>query len=184
MHNHFTIKIPCKKYVKAYLENNCGTPVNLQHLPDLMEELRRGLSRKPAHREAADLAICTENVTIIIPSDMFYRYGWELNKENILDFNRNVEMKVKSFMRLYISLNNSLGNPVANCIREFQDVYGFPEPIWSFDSIKKDFDRHGKKASHMKSIKELKVEMNKILLDNLSELGTVSKKLKKENIYG
>lgn len=183
MSNHFTIKLPCKAYVKAYLENNCGIPVNLVHLPDLLDEFRRGLARKPGHRESTDLAACREIVTIIIPPDMFYRYGWEMNKENILEFNRKIEMKVKFLMRQYIAVNHSLGTPVAICIREFQDGFGFPEPVWSFDSIKKDFDRHGR-LPELKITKEIKHELNKILLANLSDLGTVSKKLKKENIYG
>lgn len=183
MQSNFTIRIPCKPYVKAYLETNCGTPVNLQHLPDMLEEFRRALSRKPEHRESMELPACRETVSVIIPPDMFYRYGWEMNKENILDFNRKVEMKVKFFMRQYVAVNNSFGVPVANCIREFQEGFGYTEPVWSYESIKKDFDRHGR-VPELKIIKGLKIEMNKILLDNLSELGTISKKLKKEYVYG
>jgi hypothetical protein len=183
MSKHFTIKIPCKKYVKAYLEINCGDPVDLRHLPDLMEEFRRGLDKKPCHRESVETATLRDMVTIIIPPDMFYRYGWEFNKENILDFNRNAEMKVKFFMRQYISVNKSLGSQVACCIREFQNEFGFGEQVWSYDSIKKDFDRHGS-VPELKIIRELKVQLNRILMDNLSELGTISKKLKKELKYG
>ncbi len=183
MSNHFTIKIPCKAYVKAYLEINCGTPVDLTHLPDLLDEFRRGLSRKPEHRESTEAALCRDVVTIIIPNDMFYRYGWEMNRENILDFNRKIEMKVKFFMRQYVSVNKSFGVPVANCIREFQEGFGFTEPVWSYESIKKDFDRHGR-VPELKIIRELKIEMNKILLDNLSDLGTISKKLKKDYANG
>jgi hypothetical protein len=183
MSNHFTIKIPCKRYVKAYLENNCGTPVDLHHLPSMMEELKRGLSKKPEHMENKNLAEYDQNVTIIIPSDYFYRYGWELNKENILDFNRKAEMLAKFNMRQFILLNRGLGVPVSTCIREFQEMYDFPEQVWSSDSIKKDFDRHGEIAA-LKTVKELKQEINKILLGNLSDLGTISKKFKKECIYG
>jgi hypothetical protein len=183
MSNHFTIKIPCKTYVKAYLENNCGTPANLQHLPDLLEEFRRGLSRKPEHLECKKLAVHEQSVTIIIPPDMFYRHGWEMNKENIHDFNQMVEMKVKFFMRQYIAVNSSLGIPIATCIREFQERFGFPDPIWAYDSIKKDFDRNGTLLM-LKTIKELKSEIDKIILGNLSDLGTISKKLKKEYVYG
>lgn len=182
MSNLFTVKIQCKRYVKAYLENHCGTPVDLRHLPDLQEEFVRCLSRKPAHREASELANWTESVTIIIPPDVFYRHGWELNKENILDFNRRAEQKAKFFMRQYVSFNNSIGVPVAICIREFQDKHGFPEPVWTYESIKKDFDRHGR-VKKLNIIRELRVEINRILLDNLSELGTVSKKYIKEYVY-
>lgn len=183
MNNHFSIEIPCKKYVKAYLEINCGTPVNLQHLPAVMEEFRRALCRKPEHRESAPVAEYKDKVKVIVPSDMFYRYGWEMNRENELDFNRKVEQQAKYFMRQYVSVNSSIGVPVAICIREFQEKFGFHEPIWSYESIKKDFDRHGK-VPEMKTLRDLRAEINKILLDNLSELGTVSKKLKKEYADG
>lgn len=183
MTNHFTIKIHCKKYVKAYLENNCGTPADLRLLPDLLQELRRCLQKKPEHLEKAEIAKWEETVTIIIPPDMFYRYGWEMNRENILDFNRKVEQKTKFFMRNYIAFNSSLGIPVTTCVREFQEKFGFHEEIWSFESIKKDFSRNGHKVE-LKTIRLLRAEINKILLDNLSEIGTISIKLKQEYCYG
>ena len=176
----FTIKIPCKPYVRVYLEINCGEPVNLKHLPILLKEFKRSLSKKPEHREKACVAVYPDTVSIIIPTDLFYRYGWEMNRENVLDFNRLVELQIKFFMRQYISVNNTLGISVANSIREFQERFGFNESIWAYESIKKDFDRNGK-ISELKLIKGLKGEIHKILLDNLSCLGTVSKKLKNED---
>jgi hypothetical protein len=181
MAERFTIKIPCKPYVKVFLEINGGDPVDLHHLPVLFKEFRRGLSKKPEHREKACVAVYSDSVTIIIPSDMFYRHGWELNKENLLDFNRVAEQQVKYFMRQYISFNNSMGVSVANSIREFQDKFGFTESIWNYEAIKKDFDRNGQ-ITQMKTIKKLREEVIKILLDNLSDIGTVSKKLQKEYI--
>lgn len=179
---HFTIKVPCKKYVKAYLETNCGNPVDLRLMPDLQKKFIECLSRKPQHRENSDVAKYSEKVTIIIPSDTFYRHGWEMNKENELTFNRAIESMVKFMMRQYIGMTSALGNPVSNCIREFQEKFGFDESSWSYDSIKKDFDRHGKKVS-LNTTRTLKKEIHKIFLDNLSELGTISKKTLKEKIY-
>ncbi len=176
--NRFTIKIPCKKYVKAYLENNCGCPADLKHLPDLREELRRCLSRKPEHIECKNVADYEDTVTVVISDDMFYRYGWEMNKENILDFNRKVESKVKFLMRQYVSLNYSLGVPVTDCIRNFQNEYGISEMHWPYQSIRKDFYRHG--VRRIKTLSQVKTEINKIFLENLSQLGTISRKLKKE----
>lgn len=179
----FTIKIPCKPYLKAFLEINCGDPVDLRYLPDLLEEFKRGLSRKPEHREKTNVVLYKDFVTIIIPSDMFYRYGWEMNKENLLDFNRAVERLVKFFMRQYIAVNSSLGLSVTKCIREFQNRFGFDESIWNFEALKKDWDRNGTKIE-LKSVKQLQGELNKILLANLSDIGTISKKLKKEYSNG
>lgn len=183
MQEHFTIKIHCKRYVKEYLETNCGTPADLRHLPDLMQEFRGCLAKKPAHRENVKVAKWPDTVTVIIPPDYFYRYGWELNRENELDFNRKVEKKIKYMMRQYIGFNHALSVPVSSCIREFQERFGFYEPIWSFEAIRKDFDRNGR-TIELNTIRALRAEMNKILLDNLSELGTISKKLVKEMCNG
>ena len=179
-----TLKIPCKRYVKAYLENHCGAPVNLQHLPELMEEFRRGLSKTPCHKESRKTRIgYEEEVSIIIPENFFYRYGWEMEDDNIRDFNRLLEAQVKYLMRQYVSLNHSMGIPVASCIRSFQSKFGFEEPIWSFESIKKDFDRNGLNYG-MCLVKEFKCIIDKIFLSNLSEKGTVSKKFIKEYANG
>ena len=182
MANHFTTKVHCKKYVKAFLELNCGTPADLSFLPEIKSEFTRCLSKKPSHREKSEIANWPDTISIIIPHDDFYRYGWEINREKEMDFNRMVEQRVKFFMRQYVGHNHSLGIPVAVCIREFQDRFGFAEPIWPFESIKKDFDRNGK-VPELKTVKELRNEINKILLDNLSDLGTISRKLKKEQVY-
>jgi hypothetical protein len=183
MADNFTIEIHCKKYVKAYLEMNCGIPADLRHMPDLLQELRSGLMNKPRHRERAEVMKWTDTVKVIIPPDYFYRHGWEMNKENELDFNKVVEQKIKFNMRQYVALNHALGFPVAVCIREFQEQFGFYEHIWSYESIKKDFYRNGKTV-HLKTLRSLKEEIHKILLANLSEMGTYSKKLLKENCNG
>lgn len=178
MSNRFTIEIPCKKYVKAYLETNCGTPVNLKHLPDLSEDLRLCLIRKPRHLESKKVADYDDKVDVMIPEDWFYRYGWEMNKENVLDFNRKVEQKVKFLMRQYIALNYTLGISVSDCIRGFQEEYGISELHWPYQSIRKDFYRNGVKR--VKEIKQITTELNKIFLENLSQHGTISRKFKKE----
>jgi hypothetical protein len=167
--------------VKAYIENNCGNPADLQRLPELRGEFRRCLKNKPWRRERDAVAKYTDSVIIIIQHDDFYRLGWELNTENILNFNRFAETRVKMMMRHYIALNHALGVPIAECIRNFQDEFSFPENTWSFDAIKKDFDRNGQLVC-FKPIRELRSEIKKIFLANLSELGTVSTKHKKELI--
>lgn len=178
MANHFTIKIKCKKYVKAYLEKNCGSPVNLQHLPYLLQEFRRYLSKEPESMEKADLTRYEETVTIIIPPDMFYRYGWEMDSMSQRNFGLEVERRVKFFMRQFIGASASLGVSVAECIREFQERFGFYEEIWSFETIKKDFDRNGSKIE-LPAIKTIRNELNRLLLSNLRNAGGISETFRK-----
>jgi hypothetical protein len=182
MANHFTVKIQCKKYVKTYLEINCGTPAHLKHLPDLFEMFRVGLNKTTSLTDSLNERAYSDEVTIIIPPDWFYRYGFELSKKTVIEINKEVEFKVKYLMRQYVGLNSSLGISVAACIREFQDKFGFYESIWSFESIKKEFYRHGKKME-IKTLQKLKLEINNILLTNLSDLGTISQKQIKHSQY-
>jgi hypothetical protein len=181
MADRFTIKIPCKPYTRVFLELNCGDPADLTHLRSLFKEFKSCLSKKSEHREGSILTLYKDEVTIIIPTDMFYRLGWEMNKENLQDFNRAAEQHAKFFMRQFISINNSAGVSVCESIKEFQDKFGFAESIWGYESIKKDYDRNGKMCE-LKLIRGLRVEINKILLNNLSYLGIISTKLKKEYI--
>ena len=175
MADTFTIIIPCKKYTRVYLENNCGNPVDLRSLPQLNQLLINNLSKQVKRFEKSKVANYEDQISIIISSDLFYRYGWELTKYGILELNRQAEAQVKFIMRQYISMNRNLGIPVAVCIREFQDRYGFHEEIWPYESIKKDFDRHGKFVK-MRFICNVKEEINNIFLENLIKLGTINKK--------
>jgi hypothetical protein len=176
----FTINVPCKPYVKAYLENNCGTPVNLKLLPELLQEFRARLNKKPSCQISGNRY--ADSVTIIIPPDWFYRYGWELNRESIKDLNKLVEHKVKFIMSQYVALNNSLGISIAICIREFQERFDFPEHVWAYESIKKDFYRNGQK-SQFKMIKQLKSEIRSNFLKEMVKMGIITKNIQKLDIH-
>lgn len=173
MAEQFTIKIPCKKYVKAYLESNCGKPINLKHLPEFNEDFRKMLSKETYKDETYPNTFFTDTMEIVITSDWFFRYGFSMSKRNILDFNIKVEHRIKATMRNFVLLNSSLGYPIAQCIREFQDRFNLPEPVWSFESIKKEYDRNGTKVK-IKTIKVLREELNKILVNDLTNSGSLN----------
>lgn len=182
MANQFTVTIPAKSYVKAYLENTCGVPVNLRCLPEIQSELLRALERKTTRYENKDLYHYTEEVTIVISGDNFYRYGWEMNKTQVGEFNRYVERKIKTIMRSYVAMHKMVGIPTATSIRDFQEKFNLHEQVWPFESIKKDFNRHFIMIEH-KPANDLKQKISEIILENLSVLGTVGRKQKYEK-YG
>lgn len=178
--NYFTVEIPCKSYVKVYLESNCGDPVDLQHLPDLQTLVIRNLKKKQDYRKTDPICNYNDKVTVVISPKIFYRFGWEITKEGIREINSFSEQKVKFIMRQYVFINNKLGQPVASCIRDFQQIFLITEDMWNYEAIKKDYQRHIVTGTDMPKMKDLKKEINKILLSNLSELGTISKRLLKQ----
>jgi hypothetical protein len=180
--SHFTIKIACKKYVKVYLETMCGSPVDITQLPVLYREFKRGLRKVDtspgislSQRSLLPPAIrFPELVVIIIPHDTFFRCGYEMNDEDCLFFNSIVEKNVKYIMRQYVALNSAMGVTVADAIRQFQQDFGFNDNVWDSESIKKDFQRNGKKVE-MKSLKAVRKEIITNLLNDLIDLGTLAK---------
>jgi len=177
MPDNYTIQIPCKKNVKAYLESSCGIPVNLIFLPELYHEFKNCLNKQPHIEKSIPTTFYSEIVTIIIPSDCFYRTGWEMDRDNIYKLNKMAESRMKFVMRQYVMLGNSLGVPISTCISEFQEKFGFQEQAWPAESIKKELYRNGGKVK-IKTIDALRSEIRITLL---AYSGIISKKLLLKN---
>ena len=179
MSDNFSIEIPVKPYVKAYLENNCGSPVDLSLLPTVYPDFINYLKNPTLRTESSLVCSFSEEVRIIVPKDVFYRYGWILTKTDIIALNSKVEGLVKFSSRNFLAVNKAIGVPVASSIREYQELFRFTEDSFPFETIRKDFDRHGSKVT-MKVLKEFKAEIHNIFLASLSEFGTISKNFKNE----
>lgn len=178
----FTVSIPVKPYVKRFLEINYGMPVDFNHSP-MCHKFFQGLLRKPNTTDDKKYpdSICTytEVVEVVISEHDFYRYGWELTKTNIVAFGRYYEDKAKMMMRTVVGVNHGLGIPINKSIERFQERFRFDEDVWRYEAIKKDFYRNGQ-VEVVDFDREIFLKIEKIILRNLYDLGTVSKQLIKE----
>ena len=172
----FTITIPVKPYVKRFLEFNYSLPIDFVKDP-LVNKFFRSLLRKPntQYENKYPDVICTytETVEIVISEHDFYRYGWELTKTDIVSFGRYFEDRTKALMRSVVGINIGLGIPVNKSITDFQDRFDFNEDTWRYEAIKKDFYRHGK-VQKIDFHNEIFLKIEKIILLNLYDLGTIS----------
>lgn len=142
MKEKFTMTIPCKFYVANYLINNGGNPVDLSVFPDLYYIFKNKLTREHINEKRKPQIAKPATVTVIIPNDWFYRYGFNLSTEDAKEFVLKAEMQLKQKMRQYVLMKRSFGNSIASAIRDFQEEFALYEPVWPFESIKKDYDRH------------------------------------------
>lgn len=177
----YTLKVCVKPYVKAYLENNFGIPADVREDWELWKLVELVL-------RASHLQIKKETVPILLPEstsqcfgslvelkitkDWFNRYGFRLKKRETLRLNAFLEKRIKFYSRSFIGYHHCLGMSVAESIRDFQKTFGFSEDVWPYDSIKKDFDRHGWTVGK-KAVLGFRTEMSKIFLESLSETGTI-----------
>ncbi|MDY0286041.1 MAG: hypothetical protein RBR21_07895 [Bacteroidales bacterium] len=174
MNEVFTVDVWVKPYVKKYLENNFGTPVDLRTKEGSMfyDLLQLSLQR-PLHsytRGNQPNTFLTAKLKLVIDEDTFHRYGFDMNKRNMIRFNSFVEKHIKLQARIYIGFQRSLGVPVSVSIPKFQEKFGFTEDDFPYDTIKKDFDRNGD-FINFDMLTQFKEDLSTLLLEQLSKIG-------------
>ena len=185
----FLVKIPCKPYVKRFLEINFGDPehlnsrkaVDISKDKALYAEFRSKLEKKSYRHELLFNTYAfkrySDEIDIKISQDDFYRYGWELSKTDIVYLNQVFEGRAKILMYTIVGARVALGISLTDSIDYFQDKFLFPEDIWPKESIYKDCQRNLdiEKNSISQNISEL---IDKITLETLSRNRTILRKAK------
>ena len=104
--------------------------------------------------------------------DDFYRYGWAMSNTEVVAFGSKVERRIKQMLFLYLDTHVSIGIPLSTAIRNFQNSFGFDDDTWSYETIRREYNRHGyRKTVENTTILDF---INRIILGKLSEFGTIS----------
>ena len=77
-------------------------------------------------------------------------------------------------MRLIVGTQIGLGMSINKSITYFQKKFSFPEDVWPYDSIYKDFYRNGY-SEIVDFDNEIFNKFHKIIMRNLSDFRTLSK---------
>ena len=190
--NYKSIMIPCKSYVKRYMIQNFGDPINLYSVRNPYTLLFRRCLENPCRRNEARMlgnklrkqaeqtvTLTTANtpysevMEFMISDYDFYHFGWEMTLTDFSILHSTMEHAAKAFMRTCISVDYSISGCLAQSIRRFQNLYEYPDHIWSFDAIKKDLDRNII-PSKIDFEDELYLKIQTLLMNILSKSGTIS----------
>ncbi len=152
----FSVSIHVKPYVKKYLENRFGDPVDLSGDKHINKYFLNLLD-KNSYRFDKRIFVFGKNaykeeVTILISEDAFERFGFDLSKTSIIDFNNFIEEYIKTQSRLFVGVCSGLGVKVAVAIRNFQNIFQFEEDDFAFETIKKDIQRNGFTSDYFKKL--------------------------------
>lgn len=185
MKNPLTLTLPCKPYVRRFIEHNFGLPADISRDEELFSDFRKRLS-KNSHRH--DRAYATlmlekyaESAKIIIPEDDFYRYGWELSTSDIVKLNKHLECRIKILVHTVVSSQLAFGFTLSASVDYFMDTYEFPEDVWKKESIIKECQRNLKTST--RDIHNNLVEnINMIIVDKLAASNILSKKGKNKYV--
>ena len=146
-----SINLRCKKYVAHFLRQKHG------HNPLMDKETSDGifflnvLNRQRKERELA-FSSYGEKVTIHISYRNFERYGGELTKTAMIDFNRYMELRLKQvFVAHMEALVDIAGFQQHAAIRLFQQKNGLTDEEWSFYALKKHYQRYLEEQNTLKA---------------------------------
>jgi len=162
----YTVTVKVKPYVKKFLENKFGSPVNfpadgVSHGAHYYNMLQRMLE-KPSIRYDNDRSGLNyaENPYLVpmqiqISAYLFYHYGWELSPTDQMAFNSFVEGIIKELLCYCVALNSNYCNKIVSGIRNFRELTGLTEDDYSHDTIKQYLYRAGfrKKSFSAMSLK-------------------------------
>jgi len=174
----FTVQLSVKPYVRQHLINQFGEPCDfsISKPGDYLNAHLLRMLRKPIKRDELRIPkSLTSTIEIQISQDIFYRYGWELTRHDMLRFNMLVENEIKFLSRAYIAFDKSLGIAINTSIRNFQDEYKFTEDSFPYETIKKDFDRNAQYIKFDK-VDVFATELKKIFLAQMSDFIQVKNK--------
>lgn len=175
----FFIYIPVKSYVKRFVELNYGSPVDFTSDTDTNQRFLQFISKPDTSRNQhypEKMKAYNCELEVVISEYYFYKYGFELSRTDVVSFNQLFGRRAKSLMRSIVGMYHGVGLPYNIAIRKFQERFGFTEDDWSFEAIKKDFYRNGTE-NPIDFDGEIFQKIEKIILYNLYDLGTICKPL-------
>lgn len=154
------VKIKYQDLIKRADELELDTSDLLNQMNNQIKEIEKNKNGKTIYRTYGK-SIYKSQVKIFIDDDTFSRFGFDMTATSIVYFNSFVEDCIKSEARLFIFVANSFGRSIFDSIRDFQNVYGFSEDDFPFETIKQDFQRH----------KNIFKDFDKILGQSVLDLG-------------
>ena len=179
----WVIWMPCKGYVKRWLLANFNKPdhrwpeiVNLRADKVLQNSFYNHLRRNYSPRgEQRDLGTrYPEQVAIEYTKTAFDRYGWSLTDRELIEFNNELEARVRLLMRNYVMALRSMGVPVGKCIQSLRQMTGITEWDWSDDSIRRDLVRHIPKGID-RDFREILLKVRQNFCAQMTNLGQLTR---------
>lgn len=156
MSKHIYIEVPCKPIVAQYIHNRYGSPVVFPSGDWLKLLFCSFLGAKlSTGKEKHTLGLYTQKVKIPIELWRFNNQDEHLSNEAIAAINNRIEDEIHQ--RLFIIFEHyhaTIGYTIKQTAQKFQELYNFPEEIYSTDNILKQYQRNIREELRKKNIQE------------------------------
>lgn len=111
---NYTIKIPCKRYIKNYYTSLYGDVIKPDFKTDFGDTILTKLSAKPLNRLSNQdknifLKGLTSKISFRLPIDFFYRVENNITDQQIYSLNRYLENTFDSELFIFINIAAAFG---------------------------------------------------------------------------
>ena len=145
--NTYTVTVPCKSYVKKFLIDTYGNPVDIRKDKHLYKFLKNTLERKVhRHNDRSSFKkygkmIYKAETTFIVNEDTFKHNGFDIHRDDITDLNALFEGYIKKIIAVFVYALISCGHKTISAINQAQELFNFSEDDMSTDLILKSCKR-------------------------------------------
>lgn len=125
----YTIKVPCKRYIKKYLNTIHGEHLKPNFKDDFGDSVITKLSSKPLVRISnSELNVYLRDLNDILciklPIDFFYRIDNKITNQHIYTLNRFFENTFKDDLYIFVNVSAAFGVQRAVAIESFCNRHG------------------------------------------------------------
>jgi hypothetical protein len=158
-------EIPVKPYIKTFLEQRFGNPVDMNQSSFIGKFFHLLLRNGSRHKDKfIKLTGYTAKVTVKITEDVFLRDGHVLTSSSIAVFNTTVGLLIEDNLCLYLSAIDDAKELMSenkrvskkDCMHKFIETFGFDDGSFEFDAVKKRHQRYTKKVLSPKMALEMR----------------------------
>jgi hypothetical protein len=144
MFRKFRVNIPTKTYLKKYLQilfaGNFYLHRSDHHIKRFLFFL---LEREQVVKYDMDNVkfACNDILTFSVGPDTLSRYGWNLPKDKVIEFNDYLEDHFREALHNFVRFRMAFGIKKKTAIEEFADIYGITPDDVDYDSLRRMEDR-------------------------------------------
>lgn len=149
MKGYVSVEIPTKPYIKSYLLSQLGEKPVLKNgnepIGNKLHDLLEHSTNEYGYREISSLYV--DKVKIYIPGHWFRQRGANLNATNVRNFNRFIELLIKSRFYQMMDENMEIIDNIKENINDVRTRLGIDFESWSYDAMQKDYYRYRKEKN-------------------------------------
>ena len=140
---NFIVKLPCTPLVEHFLKTQYGTPCRLKGRSGVAKLFYRLLER-PSNKKSSMYSGYKNSIDVFITENDFERFGCELTRGDIMEFNNMVTDHIYELMSMSIVTQeeNIKERTIKESIFWWCDYFDFPQEVLSFDAAKKAYYRY------------------------------------------